>query len=127
MSSQRQVLDLVDAVAERPKGSEVLLALGKFYLDQSLYDRAALTLQQAADVEPSARTLFDLGRAQEGAYHYYEAEKAFAQATAFAPKDSYINGYYADFKHRIAKEEAAQLHNLAAPHPSAAPTPSADD
>jgi tetratricopeptide (TPR) repeat protein len=118
---------LKDAAAERPQGSEVLLALGEFYLDQSLYDRAALTLQQAADVEPSARTLFDLGRAQEGAYHYYEAEKAFAQATAFAPKDSYINGYYADFKHRIAKEEAAQLHNLAAPQPTAAPTPSADD
>ena len=118
---------LKDAVAERPKGSEVLLALGEFYLDQSLYDRAALTLQQAADVEPSAHTLFDLGRAQEGAYNYYEAEKSFAQATAIAPKDRYINGYYADFKHRIAKEEAAQLHNLAAPQPSAAPTPSADD
>jgi O-antigen ligase/tetratricopeptide (TPR) repeat protein len=118
---------LKDAAAERPQGSEVLLALGEFYLDQSLYDRAALTLQQAAEVEPSARALFELGRAQEGAYHYYEAEKSFAQATAFAPKDRYINRYYADFKHRIAKEEAAQLHNLSAPQPTAAPTPSADD
>jgi O-antigen ligase/tetratricopeptide (TPR) repeat protein len=116
---------LKDAAAERPQGSEVLLALGEFYLDQSLYDRAALTLQQAAEVEPSARALFELGRAQEGAYHYYEAEKSFAQATAFDPKDRYINSYYADFKHRIAKEEAAQLH--AAPQPTAAPTSSADD
>lgn len=121
---------LKDAVAERPQGSEVLLALGEFYLDRALYDRAAITLQQAADAEPSARALFDLGRAQEGAYHYYAAEKSYAQATALDPKDHYMNGYYADFKRRMTKEEAAQAaqtRNLAAPQPTAAPTPGADD
>ena len=64
----------------------MLLALGEFYLDQSHYDRAALTLQQAADADPSARALFELGRAQEGAYNYYDAEKAYAQAVAFDPR-----------------------------------------
>lgn len=117
---------LKDATAERPQGSEVLLALGEFYLGQSLYDRAAITLQQAADLDPSARLLFDLGRAQEGAYHYYEAEKSYAQAVALDPNDHYMNGYYADFKRRIAKEEAAQARNLAAPRPSAAPASGAD-
>lgn len=121
---------LKDAAAERPQGSEVLLALGEFYLNQSHYDRAALTLQQAADAEPSARAWFDLGRAQEGAFNYYEAEKAYAQAVTFDPGNRSINDYYADFKHRIAKAEAAQAaqtRNLAAPQPTAAPSPNADD
>jgi len=118
---------LKDAAAERPQGSQVLLALGEFYLDQAHYDRAALTLQQAADADPSARTWFDLGRAQEGAYNYYDAEKSYAQAITFDPKNRYFNDYYAKFKRRIAKAEAAQTHSLAAPQPTAAPSPGADD
>jgi tetratricopeptide (TPR) repeat protein len=118
---------LKEAAAERPQGTEVLLALGEFYLNQSLYDRAALALQQAVDVEPSAHALFDLGRAQEGAYHYYDADKAYAQATALDPKDHYMNAYYAEFRHRMAKEVAAQTRTLAAPAPTAVATPGADD
>ena len=121
---------LKDAAAERPQGSEVLLALGEFYLNQSLYDRAALTLQQVADADPSARVWFDLGRAQEGAYNYYEAEKSFAQAVIFDPKNRSINEYYAEFKHRMAKAEAAQAAQariLVEPQPTAARSPGADD
>ncbi|HVB78662.1 MAG TPA: O-antigen ligase family protein [Candidatus Binataceae bacterium] len=117
---------LKDAVAERPQGSEALLALGEFYLDQAHYDRAALILQQAIDTDPSGHAWFDLGRAQEGAYNYYEAEKAYAQAVAVDPKNRSFNDYYVDFKHRMAKEQAAQARRLAAP-PTAAPSPGADD
>jgi O-antigen ligase/tetratricopeptide (TPR) repeat protein len=121
---------LKDAAAERPQGSEVLLALGEFYLNQSHYDRAALTLQQAADAEPSARAWFDLGRAQEGAFNYYEAEKAYAQAVTFDPNNHSITNYYAEFKHRMAKAEAAQAaqaHELAAPQPASTPSPDSND
>ncbi|MGH7915737.1 MAG: O-antigen ligase family protein [Candidatus Binataceae bacterium] len=121
---------LKDAAAERPGGSEVLLALGEFYLNRSLYDRAALTLQQAVDAEPSARAWFDLGRAQEGAYNYYDAGKSYAQAITFDPKNRSISDYYAEFKQRIAKAEAAQAEqtkNLASPQPTASPSPDADD
>ena len=121
---------LKDAAAERPQGTEVLLALGEFYLARQAYDRAALTLQQATDNDPSARAWFDLGRAQEGAYNYYDAEKSYAQAAAFDPKNRVFNDYYAKFKRRIAKAEAAQAaqtHNLAEPRPTAAPSPETDD
>jgi O-antigen ligase len=121
---------LKDAAAERPQGTEVLLALGEFYLDQSRYDRATLTLQQATDADPSARAWFDLGRAQEGAYNYYDAEKSFAQAVAADPNNHSFNDYYVKFKRRIAKAEAAQAaqaHNLAAPQPTAAPSRGAGD
>ena len=121
---------LKDAAAERPQGSEVLLALGEFYLDQEHYDRAALILQQATDADPSARAWFELGRAQEGAYNYYDAEKSYAQAITFDPKNRSFNEYYANFKRRMAKAEAAQAaqtHSLAAPRPTAAPSPGADD
>ena len=121
---------LNDAASERPQGSEVLLALGEFYLNQSHYDRAALTLQQAADAEPSARAWFDLGRAQEGAFNYYEAEKAYAQAVTFDPNDRTISNYYTEFKHRMAKAEAAQAaqaSGLAAPEPAPAPSPDSND
>ena len=121
---------LKDAAAERPQGIEALLALGEFYLNQSHYDRAALTLQQATDAEPSARAWFDLGRAQEGAYHYPEAEKAYAQAATFDPGNRSINEYYADFKHQMAKKQAAlaaQARSLTAPQPSATPSSGDDD
>jgi O-antigen ligase/tetratricopeptide (TPR) repeat protein len=121
---------LKDAAAERPQGIEVLLALGEFYLKQSNYDRAVLVLQQAADTEPSARVWFDVGQAQEGAFNYYEAEKAYAQAVTFAPNDRYINNYYGEFKHRMAKEAAAQSAQnpkLAAPQPAAAPSPDSNE
>jgi tetratricopeptide (TPR) repeat protein len=118
---------LKGAAAERPEGSEVLLALGEFYLNQSHYDRAAITLQQAADADPSARSFFELGRAQEGAYNYYEAEKAYAQAVAFDPRNREMSKYYADFKRRIAKEKAAltaQPRSLAEPPPPPVAPPS---
>jgi Flp pilus assembly protein TadD len=122
---------LKDAVAERPEGSEVLLALGEFYLKQSNYDRAALTLQQAVDAEPSARAFFDLGRAQEGAFNYDEAEKAYEQAAELDPGNRSITDYYAQFKHRIAKavaaQTAAQSRSVAVPEPAAAPTSDADN
>jgi tetratricopeptide (TPR) repeat protein len=121
---------LKDATAERPQGIEVLLALGEFYLKQSNYDRAVLVLQQAADSEPSKRAWFDVGRAQEGAFNYYEAEKAYAQAVTFDPNDHYLNKYYAEFKHRMAKEtaaQAAQTRQFAAPQPAPAPSPDSND
>jgi tetratricopeptide (TPR) repeat protein len=122
---------LKDAAAERPQGSEVLLALGEFYLNHEHFDRAALTLQQAAEADPSARAWFDLGRAQEGAFNYYEADKAYAQAVTFDPNNRSISNYYAQFKRRMAKEEAVQAaqatREVAAPQPSAAPSVGADD
>jgi tetratricopeptide (TPR) repeat protein len=121
---------LKDAAAEHPQGIEVLPALGEFYLKQSNYDRAALVLQQAADAEPSARAWFDVGHAQEGAFNYYEAEKAYAQAVTLNPDDRYINNYYAGFKHLMAKEAAAQSaqsHRPAVPQPAPAPSPDSDD
>jgi O-antigen ligase/Flp pilus assembly protein TadD len=99
---------LKDAAAERPEGGEALLGLGEFYLKQGRFDHAALTLQQAANNEPSARVWFELGRAEEGGFHYYEAEKAYAQAVAADPKDRSMRAYYIDFKRRLAKEEAQQ-------------------
>ncbi len=121
---------LKDAASERPQGSEVLLALGEFYLKQSNYDRAALVLQQAADAEPSARAWFDIGQAQEGAFNYYEAEKAYAQAVTFDPNNRSMSKYYTEFKHRMAKEmaaQAAQNHQVAAPQPAPAPSPDSND
>jgi tetratricopeptide (TPR) repeat protein len=99
---------LKDAAAERPEGGEAMLGLGEFYLKQGRFDHAALTLQQVADSEPSARVWFELGRAEEGSFHYYEAEKAYAQAVSFDPKDRSMRAYYLDFKRRMAKEEAQQ-------------------
>jgi O-antigen ligase/tetratricopeptide (TPR) repeat protein len=121
---------LKDAAAERPQGIEVLLALGEFYLKQSNYDRAVLVLQQAAEAEPSARAWFDVGRAQEGAFNYYEAEKAYAQAVTLDPNDRNVNSYYAEFKHRMAAEaaaQAAQSHQLSAPQPAPAPSHDSND
>ena len=122
---------LKGAVAERPEGGEVLLALGEFYLSQSSYDRAALTLQQAVDADPTARAYFDLGHAHEGAYNYDEAEKAYEQAAELDPGNRAFTTYYADFKRRIAKavaaQTAAQSHGVPDLEPSAAPTSDADN
>jgi O-antigen ligase/tetratricopeptide (TPR) repeat protein len=126
--AQVQEIALKNATAERPQGIEGLMALGEFYLNQSDYDRAVLTLQQATDADPSARAWFELGRAQEGAFHYTEAEKAYAQAVSLEPANRSMNDYYAGFKRKMAKEQAAlAAHVSALPQPSAAPSAGADD
>jgi O-antigen ligase/tetratricopeptide (TPR) repeat protein len=116
-----------DALDVIPEDTDTLAALGEFYIDQGRYDDALLTLEKADDAgSDSARIRFDLGRAQEGAYHYYKAEKSYARAVALAPRNRQFSDYYAEFKRRMAKE-AFQIDKAAAPQPAAAPTPAAQD
>ena len=107
------------ALAERPAGSQALWELGQFYLDQARYDDATRIFQQLANLQPSARVLCSLGRAQEGGYHYYAAKNSYAQAAALAPDDHAIATYYAAFKQRMARE-AAQDKELDSSLPKAA-------
>lgn len=103
------------ALNERPDGIKALSAIGEFYIEQGNYDRAAVILERASDLEPdSASIVFHLGRAQEKGYHYYQAEKSYARAAALSPKNGYFSSYYSEFKQRMAKE-AKQNHLSVAP------------
>jgi tetratricopeptide (TPR) repeat protein len=68
------------------------------------FDRAAIWLQRATRVDPSsAEAFFELGLADEGAYEYFAADKAYQQAVALAPADERFKAHYAAFRQRLAQ------------------------
>lgn len=112
---------LKDALAVIPEDLNALTRLGEFYINHGRTDDALLVLQDAVDAQPdSARINFDLARAQEAAYHYYAAEKAYARAVALEPRNREFSENYTAFKQRMARE-AAELDKTAAHPPTSAP------
>jgi tetratricopeptide (TPR) repeat protein len=111
---------------------EAKLRLGEVYMDEGRYDRAALTFQQAADLKPDSAQAYDaLGRADEGAYNYFEAAKAYRRATELAPNDQHLRQNYDDFELRTAESaaeaaKAAKGNGHAVTDPAASPVTSRD-
>jgi tetratricopeptide (TPR) repeat protein len=111
---------------------EAKLRLGDVYMNEGRDDRAALTFQQAIDLRPDSAQAYDaLGRANEGAYNYFEAAKAYRRATELAPNDPHLRQNYNDFERRTAEsaEEAAKAvkgNGQAAAQPAASPVTDGD-
>ena len=86
---------------------EDTMELGEFYLTHNRFDRAILTLQRATEIKPDSAVAYsDLGRAREAAYDYSGAARAYAQATALAPRVEEYRRIYQAFEQRTA--EAAE-------------------
>lgn len=114
---------LKGALAAIPDDIQALTALGEFYLNHQRYDDALMTFERAVQANPdSARLRFDLGRAQEHSYQYYEAQQSFARAVALAPGNHGFAKYYADFKERMVKE-TAELNGTERSRPATLPRP----
>jgi Tfp pilus assembly protein PilF len=74
------------------------------YLQERNFDRAALSLRKAADVDPSSATAFYyLGLAEEARYQFFAAEKAYARAITLAPDDADLQRHYEAFLRKVAE------------------------
>jgi tetratricopeptide (TPR) repeat protein len=91
---------------------EAILRLGQVYFADGRFNRAVATLQQAVQINPnSADGFLWLGRAHEANYDYYEASRAYRQATSLAPTDRLMREQYRDFERRTAEGEQPTRQN----------------
>jgi tetratricopeptide (TPR) repeat protein len=83
-------------------GFDAILRLGRVYFAEDRFGRAIASLQRATEVNPhSAEAFIWLGRANEGNYDYYGAERAFRRAMMLAPGDTDARDEYRAFQQRI--------------------------
>ncbi len=93
---------LLKALSYRPSDFDVLWNLGGLYLDDREFDRAALYIAKATDVDPkSAAAFFRLGIAQEGAYHYADAEAAYKRALALDSQNPELRNRYDGLRRKL--------------------------
>ena len=111
---------LQKAAAIRPSTVEAPLRLGELEIATKNFDRAASWLRKAASIDPSsAEAFYQLALADEGAYDYFAAQKAYERALALEPTDQGVKASYANFRQKLtqtkldaqsAKGEAAGAH-----------------
>jgi O-antigen ligase/predicted Zn-dependent protease len=102
---------LQKALAARPADFATILQMGLLDLTDHHPDRAATWFRRAAELRPDSPEAFsDLGRAEEIAYEYFAADRAYSRAVAIAPGDAGLQKQYAAFRHRVA-ENSKPLHH----------------
>ncbi len=100
---------IIQALVYRPGSIQDLITLGNLYLVNGETDRAVRTMQKAVDMRAnSADAYFNLARADEAAYEYGDAEKAYARAVDLAPQEASYKAAYEGFRQRMQK--AAEQH-----------------
>jgi O-antigen ligase/tetratricopeptide (TPR) repeat protein len=97
----------IDAIkkiaAERPDSFEVMIRLGALYSDNHDFNQAVIMLTRAIHLRPdSALAYYSLGSADERAYNYVDADKAYARAAQLAPDNEGYKARADDFHKRFA-------------------------
>jgi len=92
---------LVAALSIRPD-LDTALRIGQFCLDSRNFEKAALYMRKATQIDPSsAQAFYYLGAAEEGAFNYPQADKAYARAVALAPGTEDFRSRYQEFRSRV--------------------------
>jgi O-antigen ligase/tetratricopeptide (TPR) repeat protein len=95
---------LLRALELRPYASEGLSRLGRAYLQESNFDRAAYYFRRYLDVNPDASDAFyHLAMAEEAQYRFAAAEEAYRRAVALAPQHDGYRQRYQGLKARVAQ------------------------
>jgi O-antigen ligase/Tfp pilus assembly protein PilF len=98
---------LQESVSARPCFS-ALVRLGMFYMSDENYERAALIMRRATELNPqSAYSYLNLAVAEDKAYRFADAERDFARAVKLEPANADYRKYYADFESKMARNIAA--------------------
>lgn len=99
-------------VEESPTYSN-LERLAKFLIAGGKFDRAIQIMRRATDVDPgSADGYLYLAIAEEGAYRYSAAAKAYRRAISIEPKNAEIAQRYAAFEHKVAAQKSETAGSL---------------
>jgi tetratricopeptide (TPR) repeat protein/O-antigen ligase len=95
--------------AQRPGSFDLLMHLGGLYLQNNDFNQAVITLTRAVDLRPdSALAYYSLAVADERAYNYADADKAYARAAQLAPENQTYKTNFAEFHKRSINAGAAQ-------------------
>ncbi len=106
--SSAAIAILEDALSYMPRSHDVHLRIGKMHLDERNFDRAVLSLKKSIQAQPNvALAFYLLGRAEEGRYHYQEAQEAYAQAVKFAPNDATYQQRYEMLRQKSAVKKTS--------------------
>jgi O-antigen ligase/Tfp pilus assembly protein PilF len=103
----------IDAIkqiaAERPDSFDVLIRLGTLYAHNRDFNQAVITLGKAIQLDPdSALAYYSMAQADEQAYNYADADKAYARAAQLAPDNGTYKSSFDDFHKKFANASAAQ-------------------
>ncbi len=95
--------------AERPDSFDVMIRLGTLYAHNHDFNQAVITLGNAIQLNPdSAVAYYSLAQADEQAYNYADADKAYARAVQLAPDNETYKSSFDDFHKKFANASAAQ-------------------
>ena len=103
-----QQVALQQATSLRPRSFDAYLQLGLFYLQGQKFDRAALALRHAADIDPQhAWAVYHLGVAEEGRYQFFAAEKAYVRAIELDQSNAEFRRRYEQLRAKTTKTQQA--------------------
>ncbi len=95
---------LNNALKYRPGSIDDMVHLASLYLQTGDHDSAVRLMERAVRMrQNSADAYYTLALADEAAYNYADAGKAYSRALALAPRNLYYQRSFAEFKKRLEK------------------------
>ncbi|MGA9721935.1 MAG: O-antigen ligase family protein [Candidatus Binatus sp.] len=110
MEDLPSAIDAIKQVAaERPDSFDVMIRLGTLYAHNRDYNEAVIMLGKAIQLDPdSALAYYSMAQADEQAYNYADADKAYARAAQLAPDNETYKSSFDNFHKKLANAGAAQ-------------------
>jgi tetratricopeptide (TPR) repeat protein len=110
MGDLPSAIDAIKKMAdERPGSFDVTMRLGEVYGENHDFNQAVILLTRAIQLRPdSALAYYALGGADEQAYNYADADKAYARAAQLAPDNATYKTRADDFHKRFANAGPAR-------------------
>jgi Flp pilus assembly protein TadD len=97
---------LIEALPKQGGSFEVLAALGRVYLQEKNFDRAALTLRKAARLNPDDVSVVSaLAAAEEGRYRFAAAQDAYTRALSLDATNTGLRGRYEALLRKMSENQ----------------------
>jgi O-antigen ligase/Flp pilus assembly protein TadD len=101
---------LTEALKRRGARFDILSALGRLYVEERNFDRAAVTFRKAAKLRPNdASVLYQLAMAEEGRAQFAAAQQAYVRAVSLEPHNEGIRQRYEMFQRKTAEERRENI------------------
>jgi Flp pilus assembly protein TadD len=101
---------LTEALKHRGARFDMLSALGRLYLEERNFDRAAVVFRKAAKLRPdNAPILYQLAMAEEGRAQFAAAQQAYVRAVSLEPHNEGMRQRYEMFQRKMAEERRENI------------------
>jgi O-antigen ligase/tetratricopeptide (TPR) repeat protein len=110
MGDLPSAIDAIKKIAdERPDSFDVIMRLGELYGENHDFNQAVIMMTRAIQLRPdSALAYYSLAGADEAAYNYADADKAYARAAQLAPDNATYKTRADDFHKKFANASPPQ-------------------